>query len=232
MKGRLEFLRASFRYRDGIELAIRNADLAIPEGAWVALTGPSGSGKTTLLRLALGLFRPQAGAVLIDGRNIRQIPTFDLHSAIAYVPQVTTLVHGTIAQNLRLAKSDARDDELQAICTELGLMGAIQKLPQGLATRLDVQAQSLLASGFKRSMAVAQALLTRPKVLLLNDSARSLDPELERALIAALEARRGATTIRMITHRPSHVRLADFEIAMEDGRVAHFGPVKQEAQGL
>lgn len=232
VQGRLEFLRASFRYRDGIELAIRNADLAIPEGAWVALTGPSGSGKTTLLRLALGLFRPQTGAVLIDGRNIRQIPTFDLRSAIAYVPQVTTLVHGTIAQNLRLAKSDARDDELQAICTELGLMGAIEKLPQGLATRLDAQAQSLLPSGFKRSMAVAQALLTRPKVLLLDDPARSLDPELERALIAALEARRGKTTILMITHRPSHVRLADFEIVMEDGRVAHFGPVKQEAQGL
>jgi ABC-type bacteriocin/lantibiotic exporter with double-glycine peptidase domain len=228
VEGRLEFLRASFRYRDGIELAIRNADLAIPAGAWVALTGASGSGKTTLLRLAIGLYRPQTGAVLIDGRNIRQIPTFDLRGAVAYVPQVTTLVHGTVAQNLRLAKSDARDEELEAICTELGLTSAISRLPQGMATKLDARAQSLLPSGFKRSLAVAQALLTGPKVLLLDDPARSLDPELERALIAALEARRGAVTIVMITHRPSHVRLADFEIEMDEGRVARFGPVKSD----
>lgn len=227
VKGKLEFLRASFRYRDGIELAIRNADLAIPAGAWVALTGPSGAGKTTLMRLALGLYRPQTGAVLMDGRNIRQIPTFDLRGAVAYVPHVTTLVHGTIAQNLRLAKCDARDDELAQICAEMGLAGAIARLPDGMATRLDAQAQTLLPSGFKRSVAVAQALLTRPKVLLLDDPARSLDPELESAMIAALEARRGATTIVMITHRPSHARLADYEIVMEEGRVARFGPVKK-----
>lgn len=218
--GHVRLLRASYRYSSGIEFAIKNVDIAIPAKSLIAITGPSGSGKSTLLRLMIGLHAPQSGAVLLNGINISQLPPAELRSAASYVPQSPILVHGTIAQNLRLGRLQATDAEIRMVCEELGLWDSISNLPSGLDTRLDSHLQAVMPGGFCRSISTAQALLAGRKILLLDEPARALDPDLDRALIMALRARSRDLTIVMTTHRPSHARQSDIEIKLQGGEIA------------
>ena len=222
--GQISFDRASFRYQGAAQGTLQGLSFTIEPGTFVAVRGHSGSGKSSMLRLILDLYQPQVGSVQIDGVNVRQIPPENLRAAIGYVPQSPMFFHGTIAQNLRLAAPAASDDKLRRVCAEVGLLASIDQLPRGMDTLLDHARQETLPGGFRQALAIAQALLRDPTILLLDEPAKTLDHALEEAFLACLERRRGTTTIIMVSHRPSHIRLADRVLTLDRGQVTSFPP--------
>ncbi|PWW00620.1 ATP-binding cassette subfamily C protein/ATP-binding cassette subfamily C protein LapB [Hoeflea marina] len=222
--GQISFDRASFRYQGAPQGTLQGLSFTIRPGMFVAVKGHSGSGKSSLLRLILDLYQPQVGSVQIDGVNVRQIPSENLRAAIGYVPQNPMIFHGTIAQNLRLSAPAASDDKLRCICGEVGLLPAIDSLPRGMDTLLDHARQETLPGGFRQALAIAQALLRESSILLLDEPTKTLDYDLEDALLACLQRRRGTTTIVMVSHRPSHIRLADRVLCLDRGQVTSFDP--------
>ncbi len=225
--GRITFDRASFRYQGAAQGTLQGLSFDIEPGTFVAIRGASGAGKSSLLRLILDLYQPQVGSVQIDGVNVRQIPAENLRAAIGYVPQNPMFFHGTIAQNLRLAAPAASDDKLRKVCGEVGLLASIDQLPQGMNTLLDHARQESLPGGFRQALAIAQALLRDPNILLLDEPAKTLDHALEQAFLACLEKRRGTTTILMVSHRPSHIKLADRVLSLDRGQMTSFDPPSQ-----
>ena len=228
-KGDIHLNAVGFRYGNKSAPAVRGLSTRIPEGALVAVTGPSAAGKSTLLRLVAGLLQPQTGVLTINGVNVSQIPVSQLRQFISYVPARPVLVHGSVAQNLRLACPFATEPQMFDILDELSLRDAVGKLPKGIHTVLTDQVQATLPSGFRQSLAVAQALLRDPQVLLLDDPAQSLDRTLEAAMIQAIQRRQGRVTTLMVTHRPSHIRLADLELPLLDGMPKPAGRKKEQA---
>ena len=222
--GEVSFDRVSFRYQGAPEAAIQGLTFKIPPGALVAIEGHSGSGKSTLLRLILDLYQPQVGSIQVDGVNVRQIPKTDLRATIGYVPQKPVLFHGTIAQNLRLASPGAPDDQLRKVCAEVGLLESIDELPEGINTLLDHARNENLPGGFRQALSIAQALLRNPRILLMDEPAKTLDHALEDALLNSIKARHGNTTILMTSHRPSHIRLADRVLKLDRGQLMSFDP--------
>lgn len=222
VRGTMRFQDVSFRYPRATEPALSGINLTIPPGSCVAVMGPSGSGKSTLMRLSLALFHPQGGAVLVDGVNLRQFDPTLLRSAIGYVPQLATLFHGTLAQNILLAAPDATMAEIERICADVGILDTIRDLPEGFDTRVTDLGKEQLSAGFRQGFALAQALLRRPTMIALDDPAQYLDPQMDQAFTRVLQNLRGQCTVLMATHRPSHAALADRILVLDRGRVAAF----------
>ncbi len=221
--GALAFERVSFRYRPDSEPAMIGVSLKIPVGGILGVTGGNGAGKSTLLALAAGLYRPQAGIITIDGVDIRQMDPVDLRRQVAYVAQDSHMFHGTIAQNLRLGHPTASDDDLYTVCVQLGIQDQIAALPDGIETRIGDQRVQQLNVGFKQRLAIARALLRKPRLLLLDEAARALDFEGDQAFADMIRGLRGNTTVVMVSHRPSHLKLCDQMIVLEAGAVVAAG---------
>lgn len=220
--GQITFDRLSFRYPATSQLALAGLTAEIKAGEFVAVTGRSGAGKTTLMRMVLDLYQPQSGIVCIDDINVRQIPDDDLRAGIGYVPQKVALFHGTIAQNLRLAAPEANDDDLRRVAAELGVLAAIDGLPRGFETQIDHESRDRLPTGFRQVLAIAQALLRNPQILLFDEPAQALDPVIEDHFVNAILKRRGRVTTIMVTHRPSHSRKADRVLVLDRGQASAF----------
>ena len=199
-------------------------DLRAEPGELVAITGPNGAGKSTLLKLVAGLYQCQAGAVLIDGMDLRQIDPGELRSAIASVPQSCDLFHGTIAQNLRLANPTASDKALISAAHNAMILEEILALPGGFETRLTDRLQRQLSNGFKQGLMLARAYVKDSLIYLLDEPGNHLDEGGDRALMDQLETLRGHATVFIVTHRPSHLRMADRVVVMEAGRIVLNGP--------
>jgi ATP-binding cassette, subfamily C, bacterial LapB len=223
----LRFDRVLFRFPGQVEPAIAGLSLAVPAGGFVAITGPSGAGKSTLLRLVLGLVQPQAGQVTLGGVNLAQFAPEALRARMGYVPQRAALVYGTLAQNLRLAAPTASVTELLGACQDAGILDQVERLPAGLETRLSDLDKEHLPESFRQGIALAQALLRRPDILLLDDPARWMDDAAERHLLALLDRVQGRVTVLMVTHRPSHIRRASLVVALERGQILQAAPPEQ-----
>ncbi len=218
-KGEVSFQRVSLRYSPNAEPALLGVDLQAEPGELIAVTGPSSSGKSTLLKVIAGLYQPQAGAVLIDGIDIRQLDVAELRGAIAYVPQVCHMFHGTIAQNLRLANPTASDAELAQAVVDADLLDDILHLPEGFDTRLTERLQRQLPTGFKQRLMLARAYSKAAPIYLMDEPAANLDEAGDAALRHTLQGLRGRATVFVVTHRPSQMRLADRVVYMHGGRV-------------
>ncbi|MEO1025564.1 MAG: ATP-binding cassette domain-containing protein [Pseudomonadota bacterium] len=206
------------RYPKSIAPALAGVQFSIPHGAFFTVSGPSGAGKTTLLKVLAGQLQPQVGAVLFNDTNLSQMSRAFRARNIAYVSQSPLYIYGSVAQNLRLSDPTADDDQLISILNELGLTDWIESLPNGIDTRLDPSIDhSMLPASVMSSLAVAQALLTQPAVLLMDEAAGSMDSVLEEHLLAALEARRATMTSVLVTHRPSLIRRSDKAILLNAG---------------
>lgn len=219
-RGAVTLNRVSLRYRPNAEPALLGVDLALKPGETVGIAGHSGSGKSTILKVMAGLYQPQAGAILLDGLDIRQMTPHELRTAVSYMPQNCQLFHGTIRQNLRLAAPTATEDELKAALAEAGVLDAVMLLPQGLQTGLGDFPAGALPTGLLQRIALARVYLRASTVLLLDEPGQWLDESGDAALIAALRRRKGSQTIVIATHRLSHLAICDRIVVLENGRVA------------
>jgi ATP-binding cassette, subfamily B, bacterial MsbA len=228
-RGHVVFDDVGFVYPDGrIALAGLSFD-AVP-GTTVALVGPSGAGKSTALALIPRLQDVTAGAVRIDGADVRDVTLASLRDAIAYVSQDALLFDDTVAANIRMGRPGANDAEVEAAAAAAAAATFIAALPQGYATRVGPGGQRL-SGGQRQRVALARALLRDPRILLLDEATSALDTENEAAVQLALaRLRQGRTTI-VIAHRLSTVRDADQVIAMEFGRAIERGTHAVLTQG-
>jgi ATP-binding cassette subfamily C protein LapB len=226
-KGDISFSRVSFRYLSDADPALLGVSFNVPHGQIAAIAGPNGSGKSTILKMVTGIYQPQAGSVRLDNVDIRQLDQSDVRSMICYVPQRCDIFFGTVAQNLRLVHPTASDDELRWAADMAGLLDDIMAMPDGFNMRLMDGQGERLANGFKQRLSLARAFLRKAPVILFDEPGNGLDNEGDKAFVKALERLRGSITALLVSHRPSHLKLADSVIYMEEGYVRQIGSFDQ-----
>jgi ATP-binding cassette subfamily C protein/ATP-binding cassette subfamily C protein LapB len=231
-KGKVSMNNVSLRYSPEADPAVLGVALQAEPGEVVAIVGPNGSGKSSILKLVLGMYRPQTGAILIDDIDIRQLDAIELRRLIAYVPQQPEMYFGTVAQNLRLARPEADEDELRWACAEAGLLDDVMALPRQFDTRLGDGQTDRLPSSFRQRLSLARAYLKRAPVTLFDEPASGLDFMADRQFMKTLERMKGHSTVFMVTHRPSHLKLADKIVVLVQGQVRMAGPAKQVLERL
>ena len=214
----------SFSYKDSqdAERVLRGVSMSVPAGGLVALVGPSGSGKTTVTRLIARFWDVDEGAVRVGGTDVRDLTTEALMAHLALVFQDTYLLDGTIADNLRLARPDATDDELAEAARMARLDEVIERLPGGWNARVG-EAGSSLSGGERQRVSIARALLKPAPIVLLDEATAALDPENEAAVQNTIASLRHRRTVVMIAHRLSTVAAADMIYVLDRGEIAESG---------
>jgi ATP-binding cassette subfamily C protein LapB len=222
-RGAIEFNRVSMRYKQDSNPAMLGVSFKIKPGEMLAVTGHSGSGKTTLAKLILGMYRPQAGAVTIDGVDIRQLRPITLRQTLAYVPQSNHVFPGSLYENLTMADPAASFAQVRKACRQAGILDTIEALPEGFQTEFKEGLQTQVPQSFLRKIALGRAFLRNAPILLLDEPAGSMDEKDENTFIEALERVRGKQTIIMITQRPSHMRMCDRLMVLKEGQINMLG---------
>ena len=190
---------------------------------FVAILGDNASGKSTLLKLIAGMYTAQSGSLHLDDIDTRQFNPVDIRRLVAYVPQNPILFHGTIAQNLRFKNVVATEEELEAAAARAGILDAIQNMPHGFDTRIGDNATDRLPSGLVHGLCLARAFVRPAPILLLDEPGASLDWDSDTVLIDQLLKIRGRQSIVLVSHRPSHIRLADKAVVLSNGMVRFEG---------
>lgn len=201
------------------EPVLRGISLDAPEGSIVGITGRSGSGKSTLLKLFMRFWEPDAGAVQVSGRDVSDIDTADLRSLEAYVTQDTHLFRDSIRENLRIAKPDATDAEIEEACRKASVHEFIRTLPQGYDTPVG-ELGDALSGGERQRIGLARAFLHDAPFLLLDEPTSNLDSLNEAVVLRALARERAGRTVLLVSHRASTMRIADTVVSVEDGRAS------------
>ncbi len=222
--GALEFHKVMLRFPARAEPLYAGVSFSVAPGELVAVTGAHGSGKSTLLRLASGLIAPQAGSVRLDGLDARAYDAGTLRRAMAWVPQSPNLIYGTVAQNLRLARPDADDAALRAALDAALALDAVEAMPEGINTRISDNGAGELPRSLLVRLTLARALIAEAPFLLMDEAVAGLDDDVAEAFVEVTTKLRGRRTILMVSHRPSHIRLADRVLSIEDGQVVPRAP--------
>jgi ATP-binding cassette subfamily B protein len=239
---RIEFRHVRFRYPPADESSIPSmetisttgasadpnrdvlvdVDLSIAPGETLALVGASGQGKSTLANLIPRLYDVTEGAVLIDGRDARDVTLRSLRASIGVVPQDPHLFHESIGDNLRYARPDANLDELRAACAAARILPVIEALPDGFDTVVGERGYRL-SGGEKQRLAIARLLLKNPAIVILDEATSHLDNDNEAHVQASIETALDGRTAIVIAHRLSTVRSADRIAVLSGGRIAELG---------
>ncbi|HBO1303233.1 ABC transporter ATP-binding protein [Pseudomonas aeruginosa] len=220
--GSVELRGVSFRYAPSAPEVLRGVNLHIAEGSMLALVGTSGSGKSTLAALVARFFDVTAGSVLIGGVDVRQMSSEQLAGQISQIFQDTYLFQGSIADNIRIGKPDASDNEVLEAARLAGVAEIIERLPQGLDTPVG-EGGMRLSGGERQRISIARALLKDAPILLVDEATAALDAENQAAIAEALARLRGRRTLIVIAHQLSTVAMADRIAVLEDGRVVESG---------
>src|SRR5579875_451491 len=227
--GAVEWHNVSFSYFswlgaaiNGQPYALRDINVKVEPGSKLAIVGRTGAGKSTMVKLLTRLVEPTAGRVLIDGRDIRDIPLSELRRAVGVVPQEANLFSQTIAYNVAFGRIGASREEIANAVTVAGLDGDVAVMPRGLDTMVGERGMAL-SGGQKQRVTIARALVYDAPILVLDDALASVDTETERDVLQNLtEGARGRTTI-VVSHRASTVRDADQIIVLDAGRIVERG---------
>ncbi len=222
--GEVRFERVSFRYgANGDERwTLRDIDLVVPAGTRTAIVGETGAGKTTLGYLVARLYEPQEGRVTIDGIDVRAVSLASLAATVGVVSQETYLFHASVRENLRFARPEASDDEVESAAATARIHDLIASLPDGYDTIVGERGYRF-SGGEKQRMAIARTILRNPPVLVLDEATSSLDTQTEAAVQAELERLAEGRTTITIAHRLSTVRDADQIVVLDQGAVAEVG---------
>jgi ATP-binding cassette, subfamily B, bacterial len=222
VRGELEFDDVWFRYDGAEDWTLQAIDLAVPAGGRLALVGETGSGKTTLGYLTARLYDPERGAVRLDGVDLRELRFGALADAIGVVSQETYLFHASVRENLRFARSDASDEEIEEAARAAQIHDTIAALPDGYDTVVGERGFRF-SGGERQRIAIARTILRNPPVLVLDEATSALDVQTERAVGEALERLAEGRTTVVIAHRLSTVRDADEIAVLDRGAVVERG---------
>jgi subfamily B ATP-binding cassette protein MsbA len=218
---RFTFEHVDFTYEGGSS-ALRDVSVEIPAGATVALVGPSGAGKSTFVDLLLGLHRPPAGRVLMDGRSYTTLDLTTVRAKTALVGQDTFLFNTTVRENVAFARPDATDAEIEEAAQVAHADGFIRSLPQGWDTVVG-DGGLRLSGGQRQRIALARAVLRQPEVLVLDEATSALDSLTERIVQDALEVLTEGRTVLIVAHRLATIARADWVIVLDEGGVVQQG---------
>ena len=223
--GSLLLEKVTFRYPNEERDALRDVSISIKAGEKVALLGRIGCGKSSLNKLVLGFYQPTAGAVLLDGIDIRQIDPIQLRRHIGYVPQDVSLFSGSLRENIVAGGGSERidDEELLKALDIAGLQSLVNSHPHGVDLQVGERGQAL-SGGQKQSVAIARALVHDPAILLLDEPTSSMDNASEEAFKTNLSNVAQGKTMLVVTHRTSLLSLVDRIIVMDAGKVVADGP--------
>ena len=220
--GTLELRGVEFGYPGAEEPVLRGIDLIARPGQTTAVIGGTGSGKTTLVNLVPRLFDVTAGAVLVDGVDVRHLDPDLLSAMVAIVPQRPYLFSGTIASNLRYGRTDATDEELWHALEVAQARDFVEELPDGLAAPI-AQGGTNVSGGQRQRLAIARALVRRPEIYLFDDAFSALDYSTDAALRAALRRETADATVVIVAQRVATIRDADQIVVLDEGTVAGTG---------
>jgi ATP-binding cassette, subfamily B, bacterial MsbA len=222
-QGAIVFDDVGFAYAtaDGTQ-AVKSLSLTVPGGKTVALVGRSGAGKSTVINLVARLFDVDAGRILIDGQDLREVTITSLRQAIAIVSQEVTLFDDSIRANIALGRLDANDEEIVAAAKAAAAHEFIMAQPKGYDTMIG-DSGLRLSGGQRQRLALARAILKNAPILLLDEATSALDTESERLVQEALTRFTRNRTTLVIAHRLSTVQRADMICLMDQGRVAEAG---------
>jgi ATP-binding cassette subfamily B protein len=219
--GSVELRDVTFGY-DADKPVLRDVQLTIPAGKTVALVGATGAGKSTVIKLLARFYDPDAGAVLIDGHDLRRVTQHSLREQLAVVPQEAFLFSGSVLDNIRFARPSASDEEVKRVARIVGVHDFVAGLPDGYDTEVQ-EGGSALSTGQRQLISFARALLADPRILILDEATSSVDAESEHRIERAMEVLfRGRTSI-IVAHRLSTVRYADEIVVVDGGRIVERG---------
>lgn len=218
----VEFRQAAFAYTEGAEDALRDISFRAMPGQTIGVIGGTGAGKTTLINLIPRFYDVTAGEVLVAGQNVCDYALETLRAKIGLVPQRSVLFRGTLRSNMQWGKPDATDDEIYAALKTAQAYDFVEQKGEGLELEVEQEGRNF-SGGQKQRLAIARALVRRPEILILDDSASALDFATDAALRKALKSDTENMTVFLISQRVSTVRNSDQIIVLDDGQVAGIG---------
>jgi len=226
LSGRVDFRGVCLRYQDEKTVALEDIELSVKSNQLIALIGQTGSGKTSLVNLIPRFYDVTAGAVLVDGVDVRQADLVSLRRQIGIVLQTSLLFSDSIKANLAYGKPDASDEQIFAAAKAAQAHEFISGFSEGYETMVGERGVTL-SGGQRQRVAIARALLMDPRILILDDSTSSVDTQTEKLIQEALDRLMEGRTTFVIAHRLATVRRADLILVMEDGRIVQRGRHQQ-----
>ncbi len=221
VSGHLALDGVSFGYAPGLAV-LEDIDLEVPAGQQLAIVGETGAGKSTIAKLLMRFYDPDVGTVSIDGHDVRDLTMSTRAHAVTSIPQEDFLFNGTLRDNLRYGKPDAKDEEIWDVCRAMGIEGWVRSLPDELDTAVRARG-SRFSAGERQLVALGRAFLVDPAVIVLDEATSNLDPETEVQVDGALRVLLSGRTAVVVAHRLRSAERADRVILVHDGRIVADG---------
>lgn len=218
----VEFRGVSLRYKNAADVSLKEISFSVKRGQTVGIIGGTGSGKTSLVSLIPRFYDAEEGTVLVDGRDVREYSLAGLREKIGVIPQKAVLFKGTIRENMQWGKKCATDEEIMEAVTVAQAREIVEAKDGGLDFQVE-QGGKNLSGGQKQRLTIARALVRRPEILILDDSASALDFATDAALRKAIRRMKGGPTVFLVSQRAASIRYADQIVVLDDGRIAGIG---------